>query len=87
MKVPIVMWFFEELDKRGRWKRLSWRMTDEDAQRHMDRNGIELPKLEHTAETRADLYGTGYGQRVSPTAAGRMSPSCKLIFNLDLSLH
>lgn len=48
------MWFFEELDKRGRWKRLSWRMTDEDAARHMQRNDVELRKVEITAEVPED---------------------------------
>jgi hypothetical protein len=69
-KAPVVLWFFEEKNKRGRWKRLSWRMTDEDAQRHMERNGVELRKVENSREERQDYYGNGYGQiRVSELRA------------------
>src|SRR5262245_51853297 len=44
--MPLVLWFFEEKDKRGRWKRLTWRMTDEDAQRYMGKHGAELGRME-----------------------------------------
>ncbi len=60
-KPPVVLWFWEERDKRGRWVRLSWRMTDEDAERHRKRNGVELRKIESSREERQDYYGEGYG--------------------------
>ena len=50
--MPLIMWFFEEKTARGRWKRLSWRMTDEDAARHAAKNGAELRKVAHSREER-----------------------------------
>jgi hypothetical protein len=59
---PIVLWFWEKKDKRGRWRRLSWCMTDESAELYMQNHGIELRKIESTREEREDYYGNGYGQ-------------------------
>jgi hypothetical protein len=64
-KPPVVLWFWEERDKRGRWVRLSWRMTDESAELYMKNknHGVELRKIESSREEREDYYGDGYGQR------------------------
>jgi hypothetical protein len=62
------MWFFEEKNKRGRWKRLAWRMTEEDARHYAERHGVELRKVEWSREERENYYGDGrgYGSGVPP---------------------
>ncbi len=46
-KPVAVMWFWEmKVASTGLWRQLSWRMTEEDAEAHAKRSGVEVRKVE-----------------------------------------
>ena len=67
--MPLVLWFFEEKTASGRWRRLRWMMTNEDAERYAAKNNVELRKLDNTREERLNLWGDGGS--IVPRARGK----------------
>ena len=46
-KLMAVAWYWEmKVASTGLWRQLSWRMTEEDAEAHAKRSGVELRKVE-----------------------------------------
>jgi hypothetical protein len=53
----ITVYSWEEKQPSGRWRRLRWAMTDEDAVAYAERHKADLRKIEGSAEKRTPLPG------------------------------
>ena len=60
-KLVAVGWYWEmKVASTGQWRQLSWRMTEEDAEAHAKRSGVELRKVEGSREELPNLDHDDY---------------------------
>ena len=58
MLVTLYSWRRKD-PRTGRWRKLTWRMTEASAAEHAKVYGVELEKVAGSEEVREDLRGTG----------------------------
>lgn len=63
----VILWKWRVLNpETSRWRELTYRMTEEQAQQKAAREGVRLERIEGSAEERTPIT-TGWGQHVTPS--------------------